>query len=146
MPFHIVGVAFSGAGVCSLAVGGCYYLHVLRAAGTALDLEYGNSGINNLVYELDCTEILRAHYVFVVYLQFTPCFKVCDTVASSAQLVAAAAVGGGSVLLEAEIAFAGYGHAESSVNEQFQPQQLSIRTADILFLDPLADILYLRQG
>ena len=101
----------------------CAALHIFRGTGPALDLEDLHPGVNDLVHELDGTEILGGHNVFVVNVELRAGLQVRDLIAPSAELEAGSPVRGGSIGLQAEVTFAGNGHAEGSVGEHLDPDR-----------------------
>ena len=107
---------------------------VFRAAGAAFDLEHPHAGIHDLVQELDRAEVFGRHDVFVVDVQLVAGFEVGHFIAAAADLEAGAAVGRGAACLEAEVAFAGNGHAERAVGEHFDAYEFTGGA-----FDPFAD-------
>ena len=84
-------------------------------------------------------QVLGGHDVLVVYLQFVACLEVSDAVAPAAELETGAAVGRLAVLVQAQIAFARDGHAQSPVAEHLDLHRTARRTGDALRGDTVAD-------
>jgi len=88
---------------------------------------------------VDGLEIFGRHDVLILNLQLVACLNVGDAVAAAADLCARTAVGAGVHLVQAQIAFARYSHAQSAVAEHFNLHQFAARAADVLRLYGIAD-------
>ena len=105
------------------AVALCRLLDIFSAPGPALDLEDLYASIDDLVHELNGTQILRRHDVLIVDVKFRAGLKIGDLIATAAKLVAGATVGRSTIGLETQIALPGDGHAERSVGEHLNPDK-----------------------
>lgn len=119
-------------GVRGLAVAARASPHIFGAPGAALYLEHLDARFDELVHELDGTEVFRGHDVFVVHDQFLAAFQVGHRVAAAADLQAGSPVGRGAEPVQAEVAFPGNGHAESAVREHFDAYPFSGRSPQVL--------------
>ena len=109
--------------------------HVFRPPRAALDLEDAHAGVDEFVEEMNRLEVFGRHDVGVVDVQLVVRLAVADGVAAAANLVAGAAVGGGVHLVQAEVAFAGDGHAEGAVAEHLEAYGLALGPADVTLAD-----------
>ena len=109
--------------------------HVFRPPRAALDLEDAHAGVDEFVEEMNRLEVFGRHDVGVVDVQLVVRLAVADGVAAAANLVAGAAVGGGVHLVQAEVAFAGDGHAEGAVAKHFEAYGLAFRASDVALAD-----------
>ena len=99
--------------------------------------------MHHAVDEVDGFQILRAHDVLVVDLQFGARLGVADGVGATAQLHAFAAVGRTAHVVEAEVALAADSHAEGAVAEHLDAHRPSAGARDVLFLNLPVDFGHL---
>ena len=118
-------------------------IYVFRTAGTALNLEDAHTGIHHAVDEADGLQVLRTHYILVVYFKLVAGFIVCNSIAAAADLHTLATVGRAVGISETHVALARYSHAQSTMTEHFDTNLLAHRTADVLLLYLLVDVLHL---
>ena len=50
------------------AVAGCAALHVVGAAGPSFNLQHPHAAVDHTRQELNGTQVLRRHYIFIVYI------------------------------------------------------------------------------
>ena len=144
------GHAFGGEGAVEAGLDGLlvtfgHDADVFGPAGASFDLEHAHAGVDHLVHEVDGLEVFGRHDVFVVHLQLDVAVAVAHGVGAAAHLHAGAAVGRGAEFVEAQVAFAGDGHAEGAVAEHLDAHQLSAGAADVFVDDVAVDFLHLFQ-
>ena len=126
-----------------LLIAAHHLVDVFRPAGAALNLEDTHAGPHQAVDEAHGLQVLRAHDVFVVYLQLMARLVVGGGVAAAAHLDALAAVSAAVGLVQAHVALAADGHAEGAVAEHFYSDLLTAGAADVLLLDVAVNLGHL---
>ena len=139
-PLSIVHFQFQ---VYRLAIALYDRAHIFWPACTSFDLKHAHAGIYHLIEEPNRLEVLGRHNIFIVHLKLDVCLLVLDDIAAPADLHALAAVGRASCVLQAQVAFARYGHAERSVAEHLYSHLLSAWSADILIYDGFVNLAHL---
>jgi len=120
-----------------------YGIYVFRTAGTAFYLEDAHTGIHHAVDEADGLQVLRTHYILVVDFKLVASFVICNSIAAAADLHTLATVGRAVGIGETHVALARYSHAQSTMTEHFDADLLAHRSADVLLLYLLVDVLHL---
>ena len=115
-------------------------IDVFCGAGSSLDFEDADASLHHFVHEADGLQVLRAHDVFVIYVQLHPRLAVSDGETAAADLHALAAVGGASEVLQGEVALPADRHAQRAVAEHLQSDGLSRRPANLFFFDGAVNV------
>ena len=118
-------------------------MDVFRSASASFYLEHSHSGIHHDVHESDSLEVLRRHDILVVHVQLCASLEVGHFVASAAYLYALATVGTAVCIVQAQVALAADCHAERSVAEHFDADEVALRTANILCHNLFVDVAHL---
>ena len=116
--------------------------HTLDILGTAcapLDFQHPHAGSNHPVEEVDGAEVLGREDVAAVDVERLARLPVGDGVLAAANLAAGPPVGRARGLVQAQVALARDGHAEGSVGEHLDFDQLALRAADVVFDDFAVD-------
>ncbi|CDD47439.1 unknown [Bacteroides sp. CAG:875] len=90
-------------------------------------------------------QIFRRHDVLVIYFQFDIAFLILYNIGPAAYLHAGSPVGRGILFVQTQIAFSGNRHAQSSVTEHFNTNQVTHRSLDLLFLDGIVYLAHLLE-
>ena len=115
-----------------LAVALGHGANVFRSAGSALNLEHLHTCLYHTVHEPDGLEVLGRHNVLVLDGQFYIGFAILDNVSAAAYLHAGSTVGAGVHLVKAQVALAAYSHAQGTVAEHLNTNQLTLGATHIL--------------
>ena len=135
-----------GHGIGRFPVASGHRLHVVGAAGTALNLEHLHAGFHELVQELDGAEVLRGHEVFVVHVDGISGLVVGKEIAAAAGLQAIAPVGAFAIGRQRQVAFARNRHAKGTVREHLDAHELPGGSFDLFLLNALVNDLHLLQA
>ena len=120
-----------------------YSIYIFRTTGTTLNLEDANTSIHHAVDEADGLQVLRTHHILVVDFQLVTGLIISNGITATADLHTLTTVGRTIGIGKTHIALTGNRHAQSTMTEHFDTNLLAHRTADILLLNLLMDVLHL---
>ena len=117
--------------------------HILRPAGTPLQLEHTYAGIHHLIHEMNRLQVLRRHDILILHIQLDLAILIMHRIGTTTNLHASPPVGGSVHLMQTQIAFTGHGHAQSPVSEHLYADQFPFRALDLLLHDLLINLMHL---
>ncbi|GFI07533.1 hypothetical protein IMSAGC006_02290 [Muribaculaceae bacterium] len=91
-------------------------------------------------------QVFGRHDVFVFNIQFFSCLAVTYGIGPAAYLGACSSVCRTVKFMQAEVAFAGYGHAEGTVTKHFDFYRFSCRSGNVFVYYGLMYGIYLLHG